>query len=73
MEQRKVNASHPLFGEIVDERVEISRDDPELAEALRWIDGQASSEGVSFYEMTARVLFGDGKSACAWRPDRFRN
>lgn len=47
---------HTFFTNMVDELVEFSKDDPELAEGLKWIDTQAQKKGVSFYEMVFIVL-----------------
>jgi hypothetical protein len=41
---------------MVDELVEFSEYDPELAEGLKWIDGEAQKRGITFYEMVFDVL-----------------
>ncbi len=41
---------------MVDELVEFSEYDPELAEGLRWIDSEAQKRGITFYEMVFHVL-----------------
>lgn len=49
--------SYSFFTRMVDELVEFSEHDPELAEGLRWIDSQAQKYGINFYEMVFRVLY----------------
>ena len=44
------------FTNMVDELVEFSEYDPELAEGLKWIDGEAQKRGLDFYEMVFIVL-----------------
>jgi len=41
---------------MVDELVELSEYDKELAEGLRWIDSEAQKRGITFYEMVFHVL-----------------
>lgn len=48
---------HPFFAKMVDDLVVFSEHDPELADGIRWLDGQAQKKGVSFYEMVYEVLY----------------
>jgi len=45
-----------FFTKMVDELVEYSKQDPQLADGIRWIDETARKRGVSFYEMVFQVL-----------------
>lgn len=45
-----------FFRNMVDELVEFSQYDPELADGLKWIDKEAQKRGIDFYEMTFIVL-----------------
>ena len=47
---------HTFFTNMVDELVEFSEYDPELADGLKWIDGEAQKRGITFYEMVFFVL-----------------
>ena len=47
---------HSFFTNMVDELVEFSEYDSELADGLRWIDGEAQKRGITFYEMVFMVL-----------------
>jgi hypothetical protein len=49
--------SFVFFTRMVDELVEFSDTDPELAEGIRWLDMQAQKKGISFYEMVFQVLY----------------
>ena len=49
--------SDPIFSKVVDQLVEFSEFDPELADGLRWLDGEALKNGVTFYEMVFNVLY----------------
>lgn len=49
--------SFVFFTRMVDELVEFSESDPELAEGIRWLDMQAQKNGISFYEMVFQVLY----------------
>lgn len=49
--------SFVFFTRMVDELVEFSESDPELAEGIRWLDMQAQKKGISFYEMVFQVLY----------------
>lgn len=45
-----------LFTIMVDELVEFSEHDPDLAAGLKWIDTEAQRRGMGFYEMVLHVL-----------------
>lgn len=45
------------FKLMVDDVVQFSQYDFELADGLRWLDGLAVKEGVSFYEKVYEVLY----------------
>lgn len=49
--------SHAFFSKMVDELVEFSEHDPELADGIRWLDGQAQKKGITFYDMVFEVLY----------------
>ena len=49
--------SHSFFTKMVDELVEFSEYDPELADGIKWLDDQAQKKGVSFYDMVFEVLY----------------
>jgi hypothetical protein len=49
--------SHAFFTKMVDELVEFSQYDPELADGIRWLDSQAQKKGISFYDMVFEVLY----------------
>ena len=53
--QPKSGASS-LFRALVDELVEFSECDPELADGLKWLDKEAQRRGIDFYEMAFIVL-----------------
>mgnify|MGYP006125202147 FL=1 len=42
---------------MVDELVEFSAHDPELADGIKWLDGQAHKKGITFYDMVFEVLY----------------
>jgi len=48
--------TNSFFTNMVDELVEFSEYDPELAEGLRWLDSEAQKRGITFYEMVFHVL-----------------
>ncbi len=48
--------ANSFFTNMVDELVEFSAYDPELAEGLKWIDAEAQKRGLTFYEMVFHVL-----------------
>lgn len=45
------------FVEVVDELVSYAQDDPELAQGIKWLDMQAQSRGITFYEIIFEVLY----------------
>ncbi len=49
--------SHAFFSKMVDELVEFSEYDPELADGIKWLDVQAQKKGISFYDMVFEVLY----------------
>lgn len=49
--------SHVFFTKMVDELVEFSQYDPELADGIKWLDDQAQKKGISFYDMVFEVLY----------------
>lgn len=46
-----------MFTRLVDELVEFSDGDPELAEGLRWLDGEAQRRGITLYDMVFEALY----------------
>lgn len=46
-----------FFTQMVDELVEFSEFDPELADGIRWLDCQARDRGITFYDMVFEVLY----------------
>ena len=49
--------SQTFFTKMVDELVEFSEHDPELSDGLKWLDGEAQKQGLSFYDMVYQVLY----------------
>ena len=49
--------SHNFFRKMVDELVEFSAHDPELADGIKWLDSQAQEKGITFYDMVFEVLY----------------
>ena len=49
--------SQTFFTKMVDELVEFSEHDPELSDGLKWLDGEAQRNGLSFYDMVYQVLY----------------
>ncbi len=49
--------SHNFFRKMVDELVEFSVHDPELADGIKWLDSQAQKKGITFYDMVLEVLY----------------
>ena len=41
----------------MDELVEFSAHDPELADGIKWLDSQAQKKGITFYDMVFEVLY----------------
>jgi len=52
-----MHESHSFFTKMVDELVEFSEYDTELADGIKWLDGQAQKKGISFYDMVFDVLY----------------
>ncbi len=52
-----MHESHTFFKRMVDDLVVISQHDPELADGIKWLDGQAQKKGISFYDMVFEVLY----------------
>jgi len=49
--------SHSFFRKMVDELVEFSEHDPELADGIKWLDSQAQKKGITIYDMVFEVLY----------------
>ncbi len=49
--------SHSFFTKMVDDLVEFSQYDNELADGIKWLDEQAQKKGISFYDMVFEVLY----------------
>ena len=49
--------SHNFFRKMVDELVDFSEHDPELADGIKWLDSQAQKKGITFYDMVFEVLY----------------
>jgi len=49
--------NNTFFTKMVDELIEFSVYDPELADGIKWLDGQAYKKGISFYDMVFEVLY----------------
>lgn len=45
------------FQMLVDELIEFSKKDPELADGIKWLDEQAIKQGVTFYDKVYEILF----------------
>ena len=65
-----------FFTKMVDELVEFSEHDPQLADGLKWIDAKAQRNGTSFYDEVYKILHSasmvkhaDGK-AKKWLEDK---
>jgi len=52
-----MSESQTFFTKMVDELVEFSEHDPELSDGLKWLDGEAQKNGLSFYDMVYQVLY----------------
>jgi len=52
-----MHESRAFFTKMVDELVEFSEYDPELADGIKWLDEQARKKGISFYDMVFEVLY----------------
>ena len=42
---------------MIDDLVQFSQYDPEFADGIKWLDGLALKEGISFYEKVYEVLY----------------
>lgn len=49
--------SQKFFSRMVDELVELSEYDSELAHGIKWIDAQAQKRGITFYDMVFEILY----------------
>ena len=49
--------SNTFFSRLVDQLVEFSEYDPELADGIRWLDTQAQEKGITLYDMVFEVLY----------------
>ena len=49
--------SHNFFKKMVDELVDFSEFDPELADGIKWLDAQAQKKGITFYDIVFEVLY----------------
>ena len=54
---RRFKGVHSFFSKMVDELVEFSEYDPELADGIKWLDDQAQKKGITFYDMVFEVLY----------------
>ena len=45
------------FKKMVDGLIHASKNDKELADGIRWLDGQAYKNKLTFYEMVFKVLY----------------
>lgn len=66
------NGSCIFFQRMMDEMVELSEYDLELADNLKWLDRQAQKKQISFYDMAFDVLYRHdiNEKAKAWLRDR---
>ena len=46
-----------FFHKMVDDLVEFSEYDDELADGIRWLDEQAMKNGVTFYDEVFKILY----------------
>lgn len=49
--------SHTFFRKMVDELVEFSEYDPDLADGIKWLDEESKRKGISFYDEVFEVLY----------------
>ena len=52
-----MHASPTFFSKVVDELVESSEYDPELANGIKWLDDQAQKKGITLYDMVFEALY----------------
>ncbi len=57
LERLRMAESQAFFSKMVDELVEFSEHDPELADGIKWLDHQAQKKGITFYDMVFEVLY----------------
>lgn len=57
MKQNMVFEKNIFFAKMVDELVEFSQYDPELADGIKWLDGYAFKKGLTFYDAVFEVLY----------------
>ena len=71
-EDEKEIHAQTFFTKMVDELVEFSEHDPQRADGLRWLDGQAQKKGKTFYEMVYQILYKHDINAKAkkWLEDK---
>ena len=62
-----------FFTRMVDSLVEMSSNDPELADGIKWLDNQAQSKGITFYEMIFNVLYQHDMNLRVSKWNRTRN
>ena len=46
-----------FFNKMVDDLVEFSEHDKELADGIKWLDSMAIKKGISFYDMVYQILY----------------
>ena len=46
-----------FFEKMIDELVEFSEYDKELADGIKWLDDEARKKGISFYQQTFEILY----------------
>lgn len=51
------DSSNGFFRKMVDELIAFAEYDKELAEGLKWLDGQAQNSGISIYDQIFKVLY----------------
>ena len=56
-EPNKEKPDLTTFQQLVDDLVEYSKTDDELADGINWLDQQAQKQGVSFYDKVYEILF----------------
>ena len=61
----KPSEAPTFFHKMVDDLVEFSEYDDELADGIKWIDTEAQRKGVSFYDEVFRVLYNHDVNARA--------
>ena len=49
--------SREFFTQMVDELVTCSENDPDMIDAIKWLDSQAQKKGITFYDMIYEVLY----------------